>query len=38
VVSEHFLRDVKEQLLRDFRIDHDDSVQHAVCEVAHGCA
>src|SRR5215472_16946910 len=37
-ISERILRDVKEQLLRDFRIDHTTiQFEHAVCEVAHGC-
>jgi cobalt-zinc-cadmium efflux system protein len=37
-VSERILRDVKERLLRDFRIDHTTiQFEHAVCEVAHGC-
>ena len=37
-VSERILRDVKECLLRDFRIDHTTiQFEHAVCEVAHGC-
>jgi cobalt-zinc-cadmium efflux system protein len=36
--SERILRDVKECLLRDFRIDHTTiQFEHAVCEVAHGC-
>ncbi|HEV2690145.1 MAG TPA: cation diffusion facilitator family transporter, partial [Bryobacteraceae bacterium] len=37
-VSERILRDVKECLLRDFRIDHTTiQFEHVVCEVAHGC-
>jgi cobalt-zinc-cadmium efflux system protein len=37
-VSERILRDVKERLLRDFRIDHTTiQFEHATCEVAHGC-
>ena len=37
-VSERILRDVKECLHRDFRIDHTTiQFEHAVCEVAHGC-
>jgi cobalt-zinc-cadmium efflux system protein len=37
-VSERILRDVKECLLHDFRIDHTTiQFEHAVCEVAHGC-
>jgi cobalt-zinc-cadmium efflux system protein len=37
-VSERILRDVKERLLRDFRIDHTTiQFEHVVCEVAHGC-
>jgi len=37
-VSERILRDVKERLLRDFRIDHTTiQFEHAVCETAHGC-
>ena len=37
-VSERILRDVKERLLHDFRIDHTTiQFEHAVCEVAHGC-
>src|SRR5579864_3948634 len=37
-VSERILRDVKERLLRDFRIDHTTiQFEHAICEVAHGC-
>ena len=37
-VSERILRDVKERLHRDFRIDHTTiQFEHAVCEVAHGC-
>src|SRR5882762_8976686 len=36
--SERILREVKECLLRDFRIDHTTiQFEHAVCEVAHGC-
>jgi cobalt-zinc-cadmium efflux system protein len=37
-VSERILRDVKERLHLDFRIDHTTiQFEHAVCEVAHGC-
>ena len=37
-VSERILRDVKERLLSDFRINHTTiQFEHAVCEVAHGC-
>ena len=37
-VSERILRDVKERLLHDFRIDHTTiQFEHAVCAVAHGC-
>ena len=37
-VSERILRDVKDCLHRDFRIDHTTiQFEHAVCEVAHGC-
>ncbi len=37
-ISERILRDVKECLHRDFRIDHTTiQFEHAVCEVAHGC-
>jgi cobalt-zinc-cadmium efflux system protein len=36
--SERILRDVKERLHADFRIDHTTiQFEHAVCEVAHGC-
>jgi cobalt-zinc-cadmium efflux system protein len=36
--SERILRDVKDRLLHDFRIDHTTiQFEHAVCEVAHGC-
>ena len=36
--SGQILRDVKERLLHDFRIDHTTiQFEHAVCEVAHGC-
>jgi cobalt-zinc-cadmium efflux system protein len=36
--SDRILRDVKELLLRDFRIDHTTiQFEHAKCEVAHGC-
>lgn len=36
--SERILRDVKERLLHEFRIDHTTiQFEHAVCEVAHGC-
>jgi cobalt-zinc-cadmium efflux system protein len=37
-VSERILRDVKDRLLHDFRIDHTTiQFEHVVCEVAHGC-
>jgi len=37
-VSERILRDVKERLHQDFRIDHTTiQFEHVVCEVAHGC-
>ena len=37
-ISERILRDVKECLLRDFRIDHTTiQFEHVICEVAHGC-
>jgi cobalt-zinc-cadmium efflux system protein len=37
-VSERILRDVKERLHEDFRIDHTTiQFEHVVCEVAHGC-
>jgi cobalt-zinc-cadmium efflux system protein len=37
-VSERILRDVKERLHRDFRIDHTTiQFENVVCEVAHGC-
>jgi cobalt-zinc-cadmium efflux system protein len=37
-VSERILREVKDCLLRDFRIDHTTiQFEHAICEVAHGC-
>lgn len=37
-VSERILRDVKERLLHDFRIDHTTiQCEHLVCETAHGC-
>ncbi len=36
--SERILRDVKERLHHDFRIDHTTiQFEHEVCEVAHGC-
>lgn len=36
--SERILRDVKDRLLADFRIDHTTiQFEHAECEVAHGC-
>src|SRR5215470_7917320 len=36
--SDRILRDVKERLLHDFRIDHTTiQFEHVVCEVAHGC-
>jgi len=37
-MSEKILRDVKECLLHDFRIDHTTiQFEHVECEVAHGC-
>ena len=37
-MSERILRDVKERLFHNFRIDHTTiQFEHAVCEVAHGC-
>ena len=37
-VSERILKDVKERLLRGFRIDHTTiQFEHVICEVAHGC-
>ncbi|MGA2856572.1 MAG: cation diffusion facilitator family transporter [Candidatus Sulfotelmatobacter sp.] len=37
-VSERILRDVKERLLHDFRIDHTTiQFENVVCQVAHGC-
>lgn len=37
-VSERILREVKERLLHDFRIDHTTiQFEHMICEVAHGC-
>src|SRR5437667_1725959 len=37
-VSERILRDVKECLHREFRIDHTTiQFEHAACEIAHGC-
>ena len=36
--SERILRDVKERLHREFRIDHTTiQFEHVICEVAHGC-
>lgn len=36
--SERILREVKECLLRDFKIDHTTiQFEHVECEVAHGC-
>jgi cobalt-zinc-cadmium efflux system protein len=36
--SERILRDVKERLHHEFRIDHTTiQFEHEVCEVAHGC-
>jgi cobalt-zinc-cadmium efflux system protein len=36
--SERILRDVKDCLLRDFRIDHTTiQFEHVMCEVSHGC-
>ena len=38
VFSPLILRDVKERLLHDFRIDHTTiQFENVVCEVAHGC-
>jgi cobalt-zinc-cadmium efflux system protein len=37
-ISERILRDVKERLHHQFRIDHTTiQFEHAVCEVGHGC-
>lgn len=37
-VSERILRDVKDRLHHDFRIEHTTiQFEHVVCEVAHGC-
>ena len=37
-ISERILRDVKERLHHDFRIDHTTiQFEHVQCEVAHGC-
>lgn len=37
-VSERILRDVKERLHHEFRIDHTTiQFEHIVCETAHGC-
>lgn len=37
-VSERILRDVKERLREEFRIDHTTiQFEHVICEVAHGC-
>ncbi len=37
-VSERILRDVKERLHEEFRIDHTTiQFEHVICEVAHGC-
>jgi cobalt-zinc-cadmium efflux system protein len=37
-VSERILRDVKDRLHHEFRIDHTTiQFEHAECEVAHGC-
>lgn len=37
-VSERILKDVKDRLLHDFRIDHTTiQFEHVECEVAHGC-
>jgi len=37
-VSERILRDVKERLHEQFRIDHTTiQFEHVICEVAHGC-
>jgi cobalt-zinc-cadmium efflux system protein len=37
-ISERILRDVKECLLQEFRIDHTTiQFEHVICEVAHGC-
>ncbi|MBV8892362.1 MAG: cation transporter, partial [Acidobacteria bacterium] len=36
--SERILREVKERLLRDFKIDHTTiQFEHVRCDVAHGC-
>src|SRR5271154_1760718 len=36
--SERILRDVKERLHEEFRIDHTTiQFEHVICEVAHGC-
>jgi cobalt-zinc-cadmium efflux system protein len=36
--SERILRDVKERLHQEFRIDHTTiQFEHVICEVAHGC-
>ncbi len=36
--SERILRDVKERLLHDFKIDHTTiQFEHVECDVAHGC-
>ena len=37
-VSERILRDVKQRLHEEFRIDHTTiQFEHVICEVAHGC-
>jgi len=37
-VSERILRDVKDRLLHNFRIDHTTiQFEHVICETAHGC-
>jgi cobalt-zinc-cadmium efflux system protein len=37
-ISERILRDVRERLFHDFRIDHTTiQFEHVVCETAHGC-
>ena len=36
--SERILRDIKERLLQDFKIDHTTiQFEHVECDVAHGC-
>lgn len=37
-ISERILRDVKQRLLQNFRIDHTTiQFEHVICETAHGC-